>query len=283
MTGLVLLLLLAAEGVTLLSVHQLIGLHFFLGMLIIGPAALKVGSTVYRFARYYSRSQPYVRKGPPALILRIIGPFVVITSAGVLGTGVALALTGPHDGLWLLAHKAFFVLWFAVMTIHVLWYAPQLPRLLSGRGPAGAAVHRAGGRGARARGRRPAAGREGVPVRLAGRRPGGRAGSRDDHLAPGRPLERRLRPLTARITRAGPPASGSPEGAQYNHLPLVIEDHINGQSLAVPAKGQNAHVGIGSLPVIGISVPGRHLQHSYKFGEERERVGWKTGQLAEGF
>jgi hypothetical protein len=42
-------------------------------------------------------------------------------------------------GLWLFAHKAAFVLWFAVMTIHVLAYAWRLPRLIAGdlRGAAG--------------------------------------------------------------------------------------------------------------------------------------------------
>ncbi|MGO9082827.1 MAG: hypothetical protein ACLQDY_28000 [Streptosporangiaceae bacterium] len=140
MTGAVLLLLLAAEGVTILRVHQLITLHFFLGMLIIGPVLLKMYSTVYRFFRYYTGAAPYVRKGPPAPLLRLLGPVVIITTVGVLGTGVVLALTGPgHYGPWLLLHKGFFILWFGAMTIHVLWYAPRLPRLLAAR-PADRAV-----------------------------------------------------------------------------------------------------------------------------------------------
>ena len=42
----VLLVLLAAEGVTILSVRRLLTLHFFVGMLLIGPVVLKVCSTV---------------------------------------------------------------------------------------------------------------------------------------------------------------------------------------------------------------------------------------------
>ncbi len=57
------------------------------------------------------------------------------TSVGVLGTGVVLAAVGPGYGFWLLAHKAFFIVWFAAMAIHVLWYAPRLPRLLRGGSP----------------------------------------------------------------------------------------------------------------------------------------------------
>jgi hypothetical protein len=133
MTGVVLLVLLAIEGVTLLRLHSLLTLHFFVGMLLVGPVLLKIGSTCYRFMRYYTGSAPYVRRGPPALPLRLLGPVVLVTSVGVIGTGVALALAGPGPSLWLLAHKLFFVAWFCAMTVHVTWYAPQLPRLL-GRG-----------------------------------------------------------------------------------------------------------------------------------------------------
>ncbi len=130
MTGAVLLVLLAVEGLTILRLHQLLTWHFFFGMLLIGPVLLKIGSTGYRFARYYTGSQPYVRKGPPAIVLRLLGPVILATSVGVIGSGVALAIVGPGPSPWIFAHKAFFVLWFGAMSIHVLWYAPRLPRLL---------------------------------------------------------------------------------------------------------------------------------------------------------
>ena len=130
MTGAVLLVLLAVEGLTILRIHQFLTWHFFFGMLLIGPVLLKIGSTCYRFARYYAGSEPYVKKGPPAIVLRLLGPVVLATSVGVIGSGVALAIVGPGPSLWIFAHKAFFVLWFGAMSIHVLWYAPQLPRLL---------------------------------------------------------------------------------------------------------------------------------------------------------
>lgn len=133
MTGAVLLLGFAVEGLTILQIHRLIWLHFVVGFLLIGPVLLKIGSTGYRFARYYLRSEPYRRKGPPAPMLRILGPLVVLTSVAVLGTGVMLAVVGPADqGNWMFLHKASFVLWFGVMTIHVVAYAPRLPRLLRG-------------------------------------------------------------------------------------------------------------------------------------------------------
>ena len=49
MTRFVLLVLYAAEGVTILRVRQLLTVHFFVGMLLVGPVALKVAATGYRF------------------------------------------------------------------------------------------------------------------------------------------------------------------------------------------------------------------------------------------
>jgi hypothetical protein len=138
LTGTVLLVGFALEGMTLLALGRLLTLHMFLGILLIGPVLLKIGSTGYRFIRYYTGSEPYVRKGPPAPIPRMLGPVVILTSLAVLGTGVALALTGRATGPWLFLHKATFVLWFGAMTIHVVTYAWRVPRiLLSSHGAVG--------------------------------------------------------------------------------------------------------------------------------------------------
>jgi hypothetical protein len=129
--GAALLVLFAAEGVTILAVHQLLTLHFFLGMLLIGPVLLKTCSTCYRFARYYTGAPAYRRKGPPLLLLRLLGPVVMATSVAVIGTGVMLGITGPAGSQpWLMLHKATFVLWFCAMTVHVLAYVWRLPRLI---------------------------------------------------------------------------------------------------------------------------------------------------------
>jgi hypothetical protein len=132
LTAMVLLVLFAAEGVTIVSVRRLLTLHFFLGMLLIGPVALKICATIYRFVRYYTGAAGYRRKGPPAPLLRLLGPVVVLTSVAVIGTGVMLAFTGPGGGAWLFLHKASFVLWFGAMTVHVLAYVWRLPRLARG-------------------------------------------------------------------------------------------------------------------------------------------------------
>jgi hypothetical protein len=153
MTGAVLLILLAAEGFTILRIGRLLTLHFFLGMLLLGPVALKAGSVTYRFFRYYTGAVPYRRKGPPAPLLRLLGPVIMLLTACVFGSGVMLALVGPFRRYpWVTIHKATFILWFGAVAIHVLAYVPRLPRLLYAEAR-GVALPAGGGRGHGANGR----------------------------------------------------------------------------------------------------------------------------------
>ena len=119
--GTLLIVLLAAEGVTVLDVRGLISWHVFVGILLIGPVLLKTASTGYRFVRYYTGRADYVSHGPPHPVLRIIGPLVILSSLLLLGTGVALLAYKPDSaGFLLTVHKASFFAWFALMTVHVL-------------------------------------------------------------------------------------------------------------------------------------------------------------------
>jgi hypothetical protein len=130
-TATVLLILLAAEGLTILQLGHLLTWHFFIGMMLLGPVALKAGSVLYRFFRYYTGRAEYRRKGPPAPLLRVLGPFVMLLTAGVFGSGVVLAAAGPSARRpWLMVHRLTFVLWLGAMAIHVLAYVWRLPRLL---------------------------------------------------------------------------------------------------------------------------------------------------------
>ena len=134
MTGAVLLILLAVECYTILRIGRLLTLHVFLGMLLLGPVALKAGSVLHRFARYYTGSEPYRRKGPPAPLPRVIGPVIMLLTACVFGSGIMLAVTGPGDtgspGGWL-QHRISFLAWAFFILIHVLAHLPHLARLLA--------------------------------------------------------------------------------------------------------------------------------------------------------
>jgi hypothetical protein len=82
----VLLVALAVLGVTILRIGQLISVHLFVGMLLLGPVALKMASTGYRFTRYYTRSMTYRAKGPPEALLRAIAPVVVASTRPLTNT-----------------------------------------------------------------------------------------------------------------------------------------------------------------------------------------------------
>ena len=128
-TAAVLLVLLAAEGITLVSIRPLVSAHVFLGMLLLPPVGLKVATTGYRFARYYTGSRAYREDGPPHPLLRLLGPFVVLSTAALFASGVALAVLGPDERGVLGLHKASFAVWVAAMGAHVLAHVLPLPRL----------------------------------------------------------------------------------------------------------------------------------------------------------
>src|SRR4051812_42658121 len=95
-TALVLLLLSAGELLTLFDVRGLISWHVVLGALLVPPAVMKTASTTWRMASYYLRRTPYRRAGPPPLLMRLLGPLVVISTLGLLGTGLLLVLMGEN-------------------------------------------------------------------------------------------------------------------------------------------------------------------------------------------
>ena len=129
-TAVTLLVLLAVEGVTILAIRPLLSMHVFVGMLLIPPVALKIGTTGWRFLRYYAGDPAYRLKGPPGPFFRfLIAPAVVASTLVLFGTGVAL-LAIRHGGLVLGLHKASFVIWFVVTGIHVLAYLLKLPGLV---------------------------------------------------------------------------------------------------------------------------------------------------------
>jgi hypothetical protein len=130
--GAVLIVLLAVIGVTIVALGRLLSVHLFVGMLLLGPLALKLSSTGYRFARYYTNNPRYRKAGPPITPLRLIAPMVVISTLIVFASGVALLLAGPGSrGTLLPIHKVSFIVWIAFTSLHVLGHLPALARGLS--------------------------------------------------------------------------------------------------------------------------------------------------------
>jgi hypothetical protein len=128
-TGALLVLLLAALGVTILRIGSLISPHMFIGLMLIPPLALKLASTGYRFVRYYRSSPAYRERGAPPTALRLMAPIVVLTSLAVFATGVALLFAGPDSAGTLRGlHKASFIAWIGFTALHVLGHLPDLQK-----------------------------------------------------------------------------------------------------------------------------------------------------------
>jgi len=130
--GLGLLIAFLAELVTLLDVTGLISWHIVIGVLLVPPALVKTATTGWRILRYYTGNRAYRQAGPPPLLLRLLGPVVVLTTLAVLGTGLVLIAVGPDATFtplltaagqqisWLTLHQVTFIAWGVATGLHVL-------------------------------------------------------------------------------------------------------------------------------------------------------------------
>ncbi len=132
LAGVVLLVLILVELVSAAILRTLLSAHVFVGVLLVGPLAVKIGSTGYRFLRYYTRSPAFVRRGPPRLALRVLAPLLIATTLVVIGSGIGLVVTGPRYAGPLLPLHGFSVLvWLPLIAIHVFAYIWRVPRLVA--------------------------------------------------------------------------------------------------------------------------------------------------------
>src|SRR5450755_255378 len=144
-----LLVLLIAEGVTIVHMRGLLSAHMFIGLVLIPPVLLKLGSTGYRMVSYYARSPAYRLAGPPLLPLRLMAPVLVASTITVLATGVLLLAAGHKSNTALTIHKLSFIIFGVVLAVHFLAYVPRVVRSLRSDWTA-ARRHAVPGAGARA-------------------------------------------------------------------------------------------------------------------------------------
>jgi hypothetical protein len=148
--GIVLLVLTVVElGTILFGVHTFMSLHIFIGFVLIPPVLLKLGSTGWRFARYYSGNQAYFLQGPPRLTMRLLAPLLVAVTIVLLASGVAMGIV--HGNSLTVArrlHGPASVVWIVLVGVHVLFY---LRRALISSSEDVASSSRASVRGASAR------------------------------------------------------------------------------------------------------------------------------------
>ena len=138
---------LAVEGATIPALGQFLSVHIFVGMLLLGPVALKLASVAYRLVRYYTAPASMSARAPTPVMRVVVAPILVLSTLTLFGTGVGL-LAFPHRGALSGLRKASFIVWFGAMTIHLLAYGIRAGRdgvaELAGRYLQGRALRLAG-------------------------------------------------------------------------------------------------------------------------------------------
>ena len=128
MAGAVLLLLTALVIATAAYAHGLLPLHIFVGVWLLGPLAVMIGTTGYRVFRYYTRSPAFVRRGKPLLALRLLAWLLLISTILVVASGLALFWTGPG---FLPVHVFTALFWLPVVVTHAVAHTPRIPGLIA--------------------------------------------------------------------------------------------------------------------------------------------------------
>ena len=118
--------LLVAEWITVAHMQGLRSAHMFIGLVLIPPVALKLGSTGYRMIRYYAGSHAYRAKGPPLLPLRLMAPVFAASTIAVFASGVVLLAAGHKSSEVLTIHKLSTILFGVTLAVHFLAYVPRV-------------------------------------------------------------------------------------------------------------------------------------------------------------
>jgi hypothetical protein len=130
LVSLVLLVLIIAELITSAFLRIWLPAHTVVGVLLAGPLLVKMGSTGWRFLRYYTRAPAYVRRGPPPLVLRVLSPVLLVTTLVMIGSGIGLVVTGPLQP-FLLTHVFSALVWLPLIAAHSLAHLQQVPRSIA--------------------------------------------------------------------------------------------------------------------------------------------------------
>lgn len=128
-TGLLLAVLFFLEGLTIPLIHRVVAWHILIGLVLVPPLLVKMGSTLWRFGHYYVRDPRYRKAGPPHPLLRVLGPVVLLSTVLLMGSGIALWLAGPGNATLFRVHQLSFVLWFVVVAVHVAAHLLRATRL----------------------------------------------------------------------------------------------------------------------------------------------------------
>jgi ABC-type Na+ efflux pump permease subunit len=122
--GAILVVLTLVEIATLLlGLHSFLSVHVFVGLVLLPPVAVKLATTGWRFARYYTLNEAYREKGAPQILMRLLAPILVLATVVLFGSGVAMGFThGEALRIARRLHGPSSVVWLIAIGLHVLVY-----------------------------------------------------------------------------------------------------------------------------------------------------------------
>ena len=129
--GTALVILFLIEVLTVPIMSHAVAWHIAVGLIAVPLIVGKLTYSSMRFIGYYRGDERYLKAGVPWFPLRILAPFLVITTVLVIGSGVELDVAGPtsFSATFLApAHFLLSVVWFLLMAFHVAAYANRAAR-----------------------------------------------------------------------------------------------------------------------------------------------------------
>ena len=123
LTGLALVVPLAAVFLTGLLFGSTRSIHFFVGFVLVPLVAVKLASTAWRVMRYYivdRRDHAYRMAGTPRWLPRALGPATAASAVVALVSGVVLWVLRTERGAWSTAHSTSAVVFGVFLGLHLL-------------------------------------------------------------------------------------------------------------------------------------------------------------------
>lgn len=123
--GLVLIPLLALVALTGVVFGHFWRAHLIIGLALIPILGLKLLTTTYRAARYYTGSRKYREAGPPDWPARILAPLLIAATVVAMVSGIVMWAANNQDRPWSTIHTDSVVVMGVLVGLHVLVYLPR--------------------------------------------------------------------------------------------------------------------------------------------------------------
>jgi amino acid transporter len=122
LVGLAMIVPLLVVTLSGLSFDQFWRVHYFAGFLLVPLLVLKLCSTGYRMVAYYLGNRRYRRAGPPAPLLRVLAPLLVVSTVVLFVSGIVMWLEHSRLQPWSTLHTDSAVVFSITASIHLLAY-----------------------------------------------------------------------------------------------------------------------------------------------------------------